>query len=221
MIDKILEFCNDVEREVKLLQPFLDEYSEHILMREKKRDAKRRLRNEEFTTTSHSPITIKEELARIRAWVQTADPYPPISFIHQHIFNSNRHIDVLNDLRNTKIELGWQRQRTAQLYTKLTHLARYIEPVDRTDIDKTLDPLDPKARCYNCALFIQFRYKANRKIPDRTEETVCQCHSGFIQRAKMDAHISQQREEWTAEKKRKKREKEKTKRHIERSAVHA
>ena len=221
MIDKILEFCNDVEREAKLLQPYLDEYSSHILQREKKRDAKRTRREEVFITTSHSPITIKEELAQIRAWAKTKDPDPPVSFIHQRIFNSNYPVDVLDDLRNTRLEIGWRRQRVAQLYTKLTHLSGYIKPVDRTGIDKTIDPLDPKARCYNCGLFVQFRYKANKKIPDRTEKTVCQCNSGRIQREKMNAYISQKRESWTAEKKRKSREKEKTQRHIQRSAVHA
>jgi len=221
MITKILEFCNDVEREERLLQPYLDEYSRHVLQKEKKRDTKKRKKipPQEVTSTPHSPITIKEEVARIRAWAKSKNHTPSVGFIHQHIFNSNYPVDVLNDLRNTKLELGWQRQRTAQLYTKLTHLSRYIEPVDRTDIDRTLDPLDSKARCYNCGLFIQFRYKANRKIPDRTEETVCQCHSGLIQREKMDEIISQKREDWTAEKKRKKRETEKHDRHIQRSAV--
>ena len=223
MMTKILEFCDDVEREKGVLQPYLDEYSKHILQKENKRDTKRKQRKppEVVNTTSHVPITIDAEIKRIRTWAKTTDPDPPAAFIHQRIFNSNYPVDVLNDLRHTDLEIGWRRQRTAQLYTKLTHLSRYIKPVDRTDIDRTLSPLDPQARCYNCSKFIQLKYKANRKIPDRTEKTVCQCNSGRIQRAKMDEHISQQRNDWTAEKKRKKRQKEKHERHIKRSAVNA
>lgn len=219
MLKGILRFVDDVESEAELLQPFLDEYSDYTLKRERKRDDKRRERKEEVTSASHQPITIKEEAARTRAWAKTKNHTPSVGYVHQHMFNANYPVDLLNDLRSKDLGSFHQHQRTAQLYTKLTHILRYITPVDRTDIGRDDDPMDPKTQCYNCGLFIQLKYKANRKIPDRTEKTVCQCNSGRIQRDKMDEIISQKREDWTAEKKRKKRQREKHERHIKRSAT--
>lgn len=219
MMRAILGFVDDVEKDEKLLQSFLDEYSDYILKKEKKRDRKRIEREEEFSTTPHKPITIKEEVTRIREWAKSKNHTPSIGYVHQKTFNANYPVDMLNDLRMKNLDSYTRLERTRQLYTKLTHIQRYIPPLDRTGIDKTLDPLDSKARCYNCGLFIQFKYKSNKKIPDRTEKTVCQCNSGRIQRAKMDEIISQKRKDWTTEKDRKKRQKEKHKRHIKRSAV--
>ena len=219
MMKKILKWYDYIEEKQKLLHPIMDTYSDRVITLEKKRDEKRRKRKEKFTPNPHRPLNIKDILIENRAWAKDKDRTPELSFVHQHIFDSINPYDIIDDLLRKNVN-GWNAYNLpAVFHSKMTLVQRYEPPLDRTGIDKYQDPLEPDARCYNCGLFVQFKYKANKKIPKRTEKTVCQCISGQRHRIKMAELISQKREDWTAEKARKKRQKEKHERHIKRSAV--
>jgi len=219
MMNKILNWYDYVEKNQKLLQPIMDSYSDRVIKQEKKRDKKREKRGEKFTPNIHKPINIKAILAENRTWAEAKERTPELGFVHQHIFNSINPYDTVDNLLRKNVDSWDGYHLPAVINTKLTTIQRYTPPVDREGINKYLDPYDPKARCYNCSKYIQLKYKANKKIPKRTEDMVCQCNSGKRQRFKMDELIAQKRETWSAEKDRKKRQEEKHTRHIKRSAV--
>jgi len=81
--------------------------------------------------------------------------------------------------------------------------------IDRTGIVRDMDPLNPKAKCWNCTKPIQIYYKHNKKISGRTEENVCQCDAGIRARYIMADEVSKYRKELEVKKEKEKRAKEK------------
>jgi len=87
----------------------------------------------------------------------------------------------------------------------------YEPPLDRTGIDRHMDALNPKAQCWNCGKFIQIYYRANKRIPGRTEKNVCQCKSGVVARSRMAEEIGKYRAELAEKKRKRERAEEKRK----------
>jgi len=83
----------------------------------------------------------------------------------------------------------------------------YEPPIDRTGIDRNMDPLSPKAKCWNCGKYLQIYYKANKRIPGRTEENVCQHDAGIRARSIMAEEIGKYRKELEEKKKKEQRAK--------------
>ncbi|MHA2380818.1 MAG: hypothetical protein ACXADS_16225 [Candidatus Thorarchaeota archaeon] len=89
-------------------------------------------------------------------------------------------------------------------------LGKDYEPtLDKTGIVRDMDPLNPKARCWNTGKYKQIYYKANKKIPGRTEENVCQCDACKRARSIMAEEIGKYRKELEEKKKKEQRAKEK------------
>ena len=56
-----------------------------------------------------------------------------------------------------------------------------------------MSSLNPKAKCWDCGKFFQYKYVDNKKIPRRSEKTVCQCPRGVKARNLMDKAIAAKR----------------------------
>lgn len=206
-IDKIMKWTDYVSDHESKLQPILTAWYDRV-----KKPAKERL-------------SIKEAALAFEKWKKLNNHTPPVSFMHQHIFNQNNPFDVVDELVRHKPNSWNAYHMPSMLYTKLSLIQRYREPKDRAKVqeikeyNKVHGRFDPQAKCINCFKFVHLYYRNSKKIVDRTEKMLCLCSGSEKIRLEWDKERSAYRAGLKTKATYKAKMAEKTKRHKKRSAV--